>query len=56
MINVHYFNETGIKINYVLEDWDALLAVAQILTNAPIDVDYLYLDDGVFNLHTFEGN
>jgi hypothetical protein len=54
-MNVHYFDETGRKITYNLnDDQESIIAVAQTLVKAPIDIDYLYGDLGVFCLETFE--
>ncbi|MGA1049235.1 MAG: hypothetical protein ACO3UU_14610 [Minisyncoccia bacterium] len=44
----------GRKIAYQLADNEALLRVAHMLSNAPIDIEYLYTDTGIFNLNTFE--
>ena len=58
MININYLDETGRKIPYTLKDWDAVISLAQTLSKAPIDLEYVYYTDGnesgVFNLNTFE--
>lgn len=54
-MKVHYFDETGQRVNFNLnDDREAIISVAEILLKAPIDVDYLYSDIGVFCLKTFE--
>ena len=57
MIKLTYTDELGMEALYNLDDWDAVLNVAQMLSNAPIDLDYVYYEDGtdigVFSLQTF---
>lgn len=54
MIIAYYFDESGRKITYNLADTEALISVGQMLCNAPIDLEYLILETGVFDLRTFE--
>jgi len=57
-MRAYYINDNQTKITYELDNFDALIAVAEGLLAAPIDLDHLYYEDelgqGVFNLHTFE--
>lgn len=58
LIKVHYFDETGRRIEFKLKDWDAVVQCADSLARAPIDLEFVYFEDGphrgIFNLHTFE--
>lgn len=58
MINLKYVDDNTRIVSFRVQDWDAVLVVAEALVNAPIDLESLeYQDDvghGVFNLHTFE--
>jgi len=53
IMDVYYYDEAGRKISYSLIDEEALYCVAQMLLDAPIDVEYLYTDTNTFNLNTF---
>jgi len=58
MIDIHYKDETGRQISFSVIDWDAVLNVAQALSQAPIELSYVEYKDGneigIFNLQTFE--
>lgn len=52
-IEVYYVNDDGRRVTYALTSEEHIYTLAEILLKAPIDLEYLYSENRMFNLQTF---